>query len=268
MTAKKLEHQHRISIDNLSIDNITISVCVEKIVRGATNGEGGWVVTPNADISRQAYRDLAVSQLIAQADMVVADGMPLVWASRIQGTPLRERVCGSDLVWAVADACVNKGLSIFLIGGGLPDTASRAADALRLRYPTLKIVGAHYPPFGFESRPEEIQKIEARLRATMPNIVYVALGFPRAERLIARLKPDYPYVWWLGVGISLSFICGDVKRAPPWMQRFGLEWVHRLAQEPRRLTKRYLWDDVPYVVGLLARVVSARIRRVIANNRA
>ena len=260
MNTERLEQPERVELDNLRIDNITSTFCVDIIVSRAGDGQGGWLVTPNSDISRQAYHDPAVLQLINQADLIVADGMPLLWASRLQGTPIKERICGSDLVWTVAQACAKHDLSLFLLGGGLPDTAARAANTLALRYPSIRIAGTHYPPFGFETRPEQIQEIEAQLRKAMPNVVYVALGFPRAEQLIARLKPKFPHVWWLGVGISLSFICGEVKRAPRWMQSLGLEWLHRLLQEPGRLTKRYLWHDIPYVLGLLGRSIISRLR--------
>lgn len=260
MRAVKAKANEPVQLDHLRVHNITAAECVNTIVRRATNGQGGWLLTPNADILRQVYKDPALRRLVADADIVVADGMPLLWASRLKGTPLCQRICGSDLVWTVADAAANHKLSIFLLGGGLPDTAERAADSLRRRSPLLKIAGTHYPPFGFESRPDQIQEIKTRLSDAQPDIVYVALGFPRAERLIAQLRCEHPEVWWLGVGISLSFICGEVRRAPPWMQSIGLEWVHRLMQEPGRLAKRYLWHDIPYVFGLLARSAVARFR--------
>jgi N-acetylglucosaminyldiphosphoundecaprenol N-acetyl-beta-D-mannosaminyltransferase len=250
-----------VQIDGLPIRNVTEKQCVAHIINAASEGQGGWVVTPNADIARQCARDLELRDTILAADLLVADGMSLVWASHLRGTPLQGRVCGSDLVWSVANAAQASGLSIFLLGGGQPHTARSAAQTLQARYPQLKIAGTWFPPFGFEHEEEELERMYNALRAADPDIIYVALGFPKAEKLIQNLRTEHPKSWWLGIGISLSFIDGEVKRAPRWMQAAGLEWLHRMSQEPGRLAKRYLWHDVPYVIRLLAGSLLHRLRR-------
>jgi hypothetical protein len=121
------------------------------------------------------------------------------------------------------------------------------------RFPGLKVVGTWYPPMGFENDPRQMGEIVASLSAAKPDIVYVALGSPKQEKLICRLRQILPEAWWLGVGNSFSFLCGDVRRAPMWMQKSGLEWVHRLFQEPKRLFRRYVVVGVPFASTLLAR---------------
>ncbi|MCC5887215.1 MAG: WecB/TagA/CpsF family glycosyltransferase [Gammaproteobacteria bacterium] len=248
-------------IAGLSVAEVNEHAVPERLIAALRQQKGGWIVTANADIARQCRQHPEIEAMVREADMIVADGMPLIWASRIAGRPLPGRVCGSDLVWSIAERLADEGGALFLLGGGQPATAKNAAAILQARYPSLSIAGTHYPPFGFESNPEEMAKIRAALDAALPDVVYVALGFPKAERLIHQLRADYPRTWWIGVGISLSFISGEVTRAPRWLQKTGLEWLHRMAQEPRRLMKRYLWHDIPFVIWLTGWAVKARLRR-------
>ena len=138
---------------------------------------------------------------------------------------------------------------VFLLGGD-PGTADAAADVLRTRYEGLDIVGTHCPPIGFEHHEQKTRRIIESIKQAQPDIVFVALGSPKQEQLIARLRHVMPTAWWVGVGISFSFVCGRVRRAPRWVQRLGLEWLHRLVQEPRRLMRRYLIDGLPFAARL------------------
>jgi N-acetylglucosaminyldiphosphoundecaprenol N-acetyl-beta-D-mannosaminyltransferase len=124
----------------------------------------------------------------------------------------------------------------------------------------LKIAGTHCPPPGFEDDEREMGALTDKLRAAQPDIVYVGLGSPKQERLIARLRPLLPQSWWLGVGISFSFLCGQVRRAPPWMQKLGLEWLHRWIQEPGRLGRRYFLEGLPFAARLFTRALVNRLR--------
>jgi N-acetylglucosaminyldiphosphoundecaprenol N-acetyl-beta-D-mannosaminyltransferase len=121
-------------------------------------------------------------------------------------------------------------------------------------------VGTECPPFGFEHDQEEVTAMRKRLEEAQPDIVYVALGSPKQERLIQEIRSQLPKAWWIGIGISFSFITGDVARAPKWIQTCGLEWVHRLVQEPRRLFRRYIIDGLPFAVGLMAQSVLCWIK--------
>ncbi len=132
---------------------------------------------------------------------------------------------------------------------------------MRQRIPGLRIAGTFFPEFGFENDPAQLDAIHHLLQASKPDMVYVALGSPKQEKLIDRLRMDFPNMWWMGIGISLSFISGEVQRAPLWVQRLGLEWIHRLSQEPRRLAKRYLVDGIPFAIQLLAGSALRRLSR-------
>ena len=226
--------------------------CVSHLLAELTAGRGGVVVTPNLDHLRRCVRDLHFGALVAEADLVVADGMPLVWASKLQGTPLPERVAGSNLISTLSAAAADAGRSVFLLGGA-EGTALGAADVLRKRHPHIRIVGTHCPQLGFEKKPRQMAEIAQMMAAAAPDIVFVALGSPKQEHLIAKLRPSLPTAWWLGVGVSFSFLTGHVHRAPAWMQRLGIEWVHRLGQEPRRLFKRYVVHGIPFAASLLGR---------------
>lgn len=239
-----------VELAGVQLHAVTEADCVKLILDELDAGRGGVVVTPNLDHLRRCRSDLAFSALVAEADLKIADGMPLVWASRFQGTPLPERVAGSDLISSLSSGAAQRGRSIFLMGGD-PGTAESAAVVLRQRYPQLKIAGHHYPPFGFDKHDEEIEKIEQVISAASPDIIFVALGSPKQELLIERIQKICPNAWWLGVGNSFSFLSGNVRRAPLWMQKKGLEWVHRLGQEPRKLFKRYIVFGVPFATRLL-----------------
>ncbi len=231
---------------------------VTRVCQDLSEGRGGWISTPNVDILRRSARDSAVRQLINVADLVVADGAPVVWAARLGGRPLPERVAGSSLMWTLSAAAAQGQHGIFLLGGE-PGVAERAAQRLIEHAPGLRVTGTASPPWGFEQDEHEMARLRAELRAAQPDIVFVGLGCPKQERLIQELAPDLPNTWWIGCGAALAFAAGEVRRAPGWMQNSGLEWLHRLVSEPRRLARRYLVDDLPYALRLL--VGSARSGR-------
>jgi N-acetylglucosaminyldiphosphoundecaprenol N-acetyl-beta-D-mannosaminyltransferase len=246
-----------ISLHGVTLHAITEAQAVAHVIASLDVHHGGVVVTPNLDHLRRCRLDPDFAELVSRADLAVADGMPLVWASRLQGTPVPQRVAGSNLISSLSAAAAASSRSIFLLGGAA-GTAEAAGQLLRQRYPGLVVAGQLCPPIGFENDPEQIRAIGDALVAARPDIVFVALGSPKQERLIAELRPLLPSAWWLGVGISFSFLTGDVKRAPQWMQRIGIEWVHRLIQEPRRLFARYLIHGLPFAAGLFAKAAIER----------
>ncbi len=244
------------------IASLTARQVIERILSGLQQGRGGWIVTANVDILRRMVCDAAFGELVSRADLVVADGMPLVWASRVQGTPLPQRVAGSSLVVDLARAAGVAGRSVFLLGGD-PGTAQVASQVLTRTCPGLRIAGVQCPAIGFEYDEPYMTALRKTLATARPDIVLVALGSPKQERVIAALRTAVGDAgqggeWWIGVGISFSFLAGRVKRAPLWMQRCGLEWTHRLLQQPGRLWRRYLIDDIPFALGLLFRAAVNR----------
>ncbi|MDG4828885.1 WecB/TagA/CpsF family glycosyltransferase [Solwaraspora sp. WMMD1047] len=209
------------------------------------------------DILRRVRRDAEAHQHVASSTIVVADGKPLIWASRLAGDPLPARVPGSDLIWSLSGALAEQQRSIYLLGGE-PGTAAQAEEVLRRTFPGLTVAGRMSPPFGFDTRPDQMTAICAEVARARPDLVFVGLGFPKQERLIARLRPLLPNAWFMGCGAAIGFVAGVHRRAPLWMQRTGLEWAHRLIAEPRRLARRYLLHDVPFAVRLLTESLQTR----------
>lgn len=241
----------RVSLRGVIIDSLAESQVLQRIFGSLDNDEGGWIITLNLQHLRQCEKQREYRNIVEEADLVVVDGMPLVWAARMQGAQLAGRVAGSDLVSSIGSRAAEKGRSIFFLGGA-PGAADGAIKTLTQRYPALRVAGSHVPEYGFERSGAEIERIGRIIRDANPDIVYVALGTPKQERLIRELRSTAPKAWWVGVGISFSFLAGQLARAPRWMQCVGLEWVHRLCQEPRRLGRRYVLEGMPYVIRLFA----------------
>jgi N-acetylglucosaminyldiphosphoundecaprenol N-acetyl-beta-D-mannosaminyltransferase len=256
----------RVVLNGMAFDRVTEDDVVSTVRDALNAGCGGRIITPNVDILRQASADGTVRAYVDDADLVVADGMPLVWASRLSGTPLPERVAGSSLIWSISDGLGRDGRSVFVLGGtpadpdtGELDGATRAAGRLAAASPGLRITGCLSPAYGFERDPTALAAVCRRVAAARPNLVFVGLGFPKQEWMISRLRPMLPNAWFIGCGAAINFVAGDAERAPRWMQRTGLEWAHRLGSEPRRLAGRYLRRDAPYALRLLAGSAGQRV---------
>lgn len=233
---------------------------VSTFVDRAVAGDGCWVITANLDHLRRFASEPETRELIGQADLVVADGAPIVLASRIAGMPLPQRVAGSDMVLPIGRHAASAGGSIFLLGGE-PGVAEAARAALGEAAPGLRVVGTFCPPHGFERDPATLEEIERALLDTRPDIVLLALGFPKQDYLIQQLRQVLPGTSFMGVGIALSYLVGDTARAPTWMRRAGLEWLHRLLLEPVRLWRRYVLKGMPFALRLAAAAAVARVQQ-------
>ncbi|MER5626596.1 WecB/TagA/CpsF family glycosyltransferase [Streptosporangium sp. NPDC002544] len=242
--------RRRVRVAGVAIDPMTEGEVVDHVVAALKRGEGGHLVTPNIDISRIVARDERARGFVEGADLAVADGMPLVWAARLLGTPLPGRVAGADLIWSLSEAAAFYRHPVYLLGGPA-GAAVQAACELVGRHPKLVIAGVDAPPYGFEDDPESYARVRDAVIAAAPRLVFVGLGFPKQERLIASLRRDLPGTWFVGCGSAIAFAAGTVRRAPAWMRRGGLEWLFRLTREPGRLARRYLVDDLPYALRLL-----------------
>lgn len=243
----------------LPLDQITEPEVVDRVMTALLAGRGGWIATPNVDHLRRAARDERLAAMIRTADLSVADGAPVVWAARIACRPVPGRVTGADLLWSLSAAAAAAGRSIYLLGGE-PGVPERAALALQAAYPELKVVGTCSPPRGFEHDPEQMAALREELMAKAPDLVFVGLGFPKQENVICGFHDDLPATWWLGCGAALPFAAGQLERAPAWMRPLGLEWLFRLAHEPRRLFRRYVLEDAPFALRLLGRALLVRLR--------
>ena len=255
---RTLQRWDTVTLMGVELDRLTQAQAVARVGGALDAGRGGWIVTPNLDHLRLASEHPELRELIAEADLAVADGMPLIWASRMLGDPLPERVPGSALIWDLCEDAGRNGRSVLLVGGA-GAAGARAAAVIAARYPGLEAC-RHLPlPMGF--RPDEpslVEPVREAIAASGADLVFVGLGFPKQEHLIAALRPALPGAWFAGVGITLSFVAGEVRRAPQWVQSLGLEWVHRLLQEPRRLARRYLLHGLPFAVRLFRHALRRR----------
>lgn len=237
------------TIAGVRFDALTEGEVVQRVFDLLDERTGGHLITPNVDILRQLQKP-AVAPILRSASLIVADGKPIIIASRLQGEPLPERVTGADLIWSLSARASDRGRTVYILGGA-PGVAEAASTTLQERFVGLEVVGTHSPALGFEHDPAAMGTIRDELRSASPDIVFVALGFPKQDALVAQLRNDFPETWFVGCGAAIDFAAGNVKRAPLWVQNVGLEWVFRLAQEPTRLARRYLVDDVPFAVKLL-----------------
>jgi N-acetylglucosaminyldiphosphoundecaprenol N-acetyl-beta-D-mannosaminyltransferase len=181
---------------------------------------------------------------------VLADGAPVVWLSKLspEGV-LKERVAGSDLFWELAKLSADSGVRLFYLGGA-DGAAERAAEIVRERHPGVQVCGTYCPPFQEFGTEAEQERIRREVRAAKPDILLVGLGAPKQEKWIMANKHRIGVPVSIGVGASFEMAAGMVQRAPVWMQKVGLEWGYRLLQEPSRLWRRYIMNDVPLVMGL------------------
>ena len=237
-------------IGQLEIDSVSFDEALERIAELVSRREGGAVFTPNVDHVVKAERDLAFREAYARASLSLADGMPVLWASRLLGAPLPEKISGSDLVIPLARLAARKGWRVYLLGGE-PGVAQEAGDRLT-RELGLNVVGTDSPVIRADGGADDAEHLLGRLRAAKPDLLLVALGAPKQELFIDRFARQIGPVVAMGVGGSLDFVAGRVRRAPRWMSRAGLEWAYRLAQEPRRMWRRYLIED-PAFLAIVAR---------------
>jgi N-acetylglucosaminyldiphosphoundecaprenol N-acetyl-beta-D-mannosaminyltransferase len=248
----------RVWMAGVCLDALTEQQLIDQVIASTAVGRGGWIATPNVNFLRRVESDVELQMLLAGATLRVADGMPLLWASRLARAPRLERVPGSELVFSLAAAAAHHRRSVYIVGGR--DNASvDAGKRLKELNPGLRVVGAEGPWVSADVTAEEMEPIIARLEAADPDIVFCGLGFPKQERFIAACRERLPATWFLGCGAAVNFAAGYEHRAPGWMQRTGLEWVHRLCSEPRRLIGRYA-GDLPFALRVL--VVSALSGRV------
>lgn len=228
------------------------------IIQAAREGSRVLVVTPNVDHILRLYDDAELVMIYRSADFVFADGMPLVWLSKLlPGESLPGRVTGADLLPEVCRMAVNSGLKVIFMGGN-PGVAERAAEVLQIRFPGLKVAGTYFPPFGFEHSELETEKMITFCNAHEPDLLFFGVGSPKQERWAAAQLPKLKVGVLLCVGAAFDFASGDIRRAPLMMQNLGIEWLWRLLSEPQRLWRRYLLCARRFVVLAIREVLSAR----------
>ncbi|HEV2235283.1 MAG TPA: WecB/TagA/CpsF family glycosyltransferase [Ktedonobacterales bacterium] len=257
-TPPRLLARDRVNLLGTRIDRIRMGALEQWLESFMLSRQPHQIITANLDFIAIARRQPAFAALIEGADLVVCDGKPLQWASQLQGEPIPNRVTGMDLVQRTALLSVERGYRIFFLGAA-PGVAERAADGLRRLFPGVVLVGSYSPPLGPIDDEENARMVE-RVRSARPDALFVALGAPRQDYWIQRNLTAVNVPLCAGVGGVLNFLAGETRRAPEWIQRCGFEWAYRLLQEPSRLWRRYLVDDLPLFFELLARQGLERLR--------
>lgn len=238
-----------VGILGVPFHQVTLDGAVERIEYMIAEGGVHSIVTPNVDFLVKAQRDPELRRILVNADLVLCDGRPIVWASRILGERLPCRVAGSDLVPKVIRRAAERGWTLFLLGGQ-GDVAAEAARRMNAAHPTLKAVAHYSPPYGpLESM--DNAEIARQVAAARPDILLVCFGCPKQEKWMSRHAGALGVPVVIGAGATVDFLANRVARAPVWMRRAGAEWLFRLIQEPRRLAGRYADDLFHFFPAIL-----------------
>ena len=228
---------------NILINNLTMEEAIESVRRHLSEKRKMFVVYANSDVIVKAEKDAKLRTAINSADLVLADGMPLVWISRFYKRPLKERIAGSDMVPGICEMAWKEGYSLFLLGGqrGVPEAA---ADNLTRLFPGITIKGVYSPPMGFEKDQKEVELIRKKVSDSGAEILIVCFGCPKQENFIYENREYYGALVSVCAGATIDFLAGRIRRCPKWMAKAGLEWFYRFLKEPKRLFKRYFIDDM------------------------
>ncbi len=236
----------RMRLMNTEIDNLTMDETLDAIDSLIKEDNCSYVVTPNVDHIVQLEKDEELKRVYENASLILTDGKPLIWISNWYKTPIKEKISGSDLFPRVCDLAAKKGYTMYLLGAA-EGVADKAAKNLMDKYKGLNIVGTYSPPFGFEKDKVELKKIERQIQEVHPDILIVGLGCPKQEKYMYHHCKELDVPISFGLGASIDFEAGNIKRAPRWMSEHGLEWLYRITQDPKRLAKRYLVDDMKII---------------------
>lgn len=236
----------RMRLMNTEIDNLTMDETLDAIDSLIKEDNCSYVVTPNVDHIVQLEKDEELKRVYENAPLILTDGKPLIWISNWYKTPIKEKISGSDLFPRVCELAAKKGYTMYLLGAA-EGVADKAAKNLMDKYKGLNIVGTYSPPFGFEKDKVELKKIERQIQEVHPDILIVGLGCPKQEKYMYHHCKELDVPISFGLGASIDFEAGNIKRAPRWMSEHGLEWLYRITQDPKRLAKRYLVDDMKII---------------------
>lgn len=247
-----------VAVLGVPFDNLTMDEAVELMEEKINESGFHQVATANVDFLMHAIRDRELQDILCSCDLVVPDGMPIVWAARLMGARLKERVSGVDLVPRLAELSSRRGYGIYLLGAG-EETSRRAVQCMEERYPGVRIVGRYSPPV---SSLEEMdhEAILNRIERARPEILLVAMGNPKQEKWLNMHRDRLRVPLCMGIGGSLDFLAGTLSRAPAWMRNSGLEWLHRVCQEPGRLARRYLNDATGLAKHLPPQLASSAVQ--------
>ncbi len=239
----------RVQILGSSVSAINMEQACSVVMEAVAARQKGYVCFGGVQLLTEAYEHADYRELLERALLVTPDGMPLVWLGRLQGRRHMTRVYGPDLMLKICAATVAAGRTHFLYGGN-PGVAAELKATLEKRFPGIRIVGTHCPPFRPLNAAEEAEVIQ-QIGSAQPDIIWVGLGSPKQDRFMRDYLPKLDTTVMLGVGAAFDFLTGRVRQAPGWMQRIGMEWAFRVCCEPRRLAGRYFRNNPLFVWRLI-----------------
>ncbi len=246
----------RVNVLGVEVHSQQFTEAVDQLLTWARETPSRYVCTCPVYTIMRCREDRAVGEAVNQAAMVAADGMPVVWVQRWYGHRGAERVYGPDVVLAVCEQTRGTGLRHFFLGG-TPGVTDKLTAALEAWFPGLTIAGTYMPPLAeVEAMPDPA--VVAMLRAAKPDFIWVGLGSPKQDLWMALYQPELAHGVFVGVGAAFDFLSGTKRQAPRWMQQHGLEWLFRLAQEPRRLARRYLVYNPLFMMQMFMQIISGR----------
>lgn len=231
---------------NTYVCNIDMNEAIANIEDMISTDEKNYVVAINVDVVIKIEQDEYLKKIVDNANMVLVDGKPLIWISKMHRKPIKAKISGSDLIPKLCEVSSLKGYKIFILGGK-EGIARQAKQRLEKQYSTIKIVGTYAPPLGFENNKKEILKINEMISNVKPDILISCLGCPKQEKWVYENYKKYNAKVSICAGATVDFLAGNINRAPKWMSDCGLEWFYRFLQEPRRLFKRYFIDDIKII---------------------
>lgn len=243
----------RLNILGVALSVLNLETALRAIVEALGKKSKGYVCVTGVHGVMEAQGDPQFRAILNGAFLNTPDGIPMVWVGRLRGFKEMDRVYGPDLMLLVAEASVAKGFTHFLYGGG-EGVADQLKTRLEQKFPGIRIVGTHTPPFRALNSTEESELI-ARVNALRPDIIWVGLSTPKQEKFMAQYSSQFDATLMFGVGAAFDFHAGRIRQAPRWMQRSGLEWFFRLCCEPRRLWKRYFKNNPLFVWKILGQLL-------------
>lgn len=237
---------NRMKFMNIYLDNVTKDEAIAHIEQCIAERHIGHVITPNVDQIVRIEKDAYFKEICEHAELLLADGHPLLWIAKMYGTPIKEKICGSDLVPDLCEIAADKGYSVFFLGAA-PGVAKKAVEKLKEKLPNLRIAGTYSPPQGFENDKAEIDKINQMLYKSNADMLFAGMGVPKQDIFIYENMMAYQIPMSFSIGGAIDFIAGKQKRAPKWMINHGLEWLHRFLMDPKRMFKRYFVNDLAII---------------------
>lgn len=257
MNFSDIEKARVTDLFGLHFNSVDSSGAVDLVVSAAAGMTGKIVITPNVDHIVMIRRDAHLRMIWQSSDFLFADGMPIVWVSRVaRGRSLPARVTGSDLMPLVSHAASLVGLSVAIVGG-MPGVAEQAKAKLEFSNPGLKVVAAICPEYGFEKCNVQTSAIISEINSVRPNILFFCTGSPKTEKWLYDNRGRLDFGVALSVGAAVDYVAGTVRRAPGFIRSAGLEWLWRLLQEPGRLWRRYLVQDMAFIPMAVSEVIKS-----------